>query len=163
MLPTWRPRGPQERITELNSLKVLFAVLDATRRRSTGLDKAREQYLNDGDAQLRVAKLAVALHDSALREALHEVEAAGALLAHARRPRRVVAGGEAQLPEPLAALAWSEDAEAALHANFAAHLSHASNDDLPEPDWGSRRASTRARPTCCNTSLFDVPRWSRCS
>ena len=43
--------------------------------------------------------------------------------------------GEARLPELLAALAWSEDAEAALHANFAAHLLHAS-DDLPEPDLG---------------------------
>ena len=34
----------------------------------------------------------------------------------------------------LAALAWSDDAEAALHAT-AAHLLHAS-DDLPEPDLG---------------------------
>ena len=30
----------------------------------------------------------------------------------------------------------SEDAEAALHANFAAHLLGASEDDLPEPDLG---------------------------
>ena len=43
---------------------------------------------------------------------------------------------EARLPELLAALAWSEDAEAALHANFAAHLLRASEDDLPEPDLG---------------------------
>ena len=83
--PTWRPPGPQEGDDRARLAKVLVAVLDATRRRSAGLDKAREQYLNDGDAQPRVAKLAVALHDSALREALHEVEAAGALLAHARR------------------------------------------------------------------------------
>ncbi|CAH0365691.1 unnamed protein product [Pelagomonas calceolata] len=142
--------------------KVLVAVLDATRRRSAGLDKAREQYLDQADAQPRVAKLAVALHDSALREALREVEAAGALLAHAlaaatdaeerlldivranapdavAHVKRVdLAGGgrgEARLPELMAALAWSEDAEAALHANFAAHLLHAS-DDLPEPDLG---------------------------
>ena len=39
------------------------------------------------------------------------------------------------MPELLAALAWSDDAEAALHANFAAHLLNAS-DDLPEPDLG---------------------------
>ena len=131
LAPAW-PSGGDDRA---QLAKALFAVLDATRRRSTGLDKAREQYLNDGDAQPRVAKLAVALHDSALREALHEVEAAGALLAHAL----AAAGGgrgEARLPELLAALAWSEDAEAALHANFAAHLLHASNDDLPEPDLG---------------------------
>ena len=131
LAPAW-PAGGDDRA---QLAKVLFSILDATRRRSTGLDKAREQYLNDGDAQPRVAKLAVALHDSALREALHEVEAAGALLAHAL----AAAGGgrgEAQLPELLAALAWSEDAEAALHANFAAHLLHASNDDLPEPDLG---------------------------
>ena len=130
LAPAW-PSGGDDRA---QLAKVLFSILDATRRRSTGLDKAREQYLNDGDAQPRVAKLAVALHDSALREALHEVEAAGALLAHAL----AAAGGgrgEAQLPELLAALAWSEDAEAALHANFAAHLLHAS-DDLPEPDLG---------------------------
>ena len=140
LAPAW-PSGGDDRA---RLAKALFAVLDATRRRSTGLDKAREQYLNDGDAQPRVAKLAVALHDSALREALHEVEAAGALLAHAL----AAAGGgrgEARLPELLAALAWSEDAEAALHANFAAHLLHAS-DDLPEPDLGARRGPTRARP-----------------
>ena len=131
LAPSW-PAGTHDRA---RLAKVLFAVLDATRRRSTGLDKAREQYLNDGDAQPRVAKLAVALHDSALREALHEVEAAGALLAHAL----AAAGGgrgEARLPGLLAALAWSEDAEAALHANFAAHLLNASSDDLPEPDLG---------------------------
>ena len=131
LAPAW-PSGGDDRA---RLAKVLFSILDATRRRSTGLDKAREQYLNDGDAQPRVAKLAVALHDSALREALLEVEAAGALLAHAL----AAAGGgrgEARLPELLAALAWSEDAEAALHANFAAHLLHASNDDLPEPDLG---------------------------
>ena len=79
LAPAW-PSGGDDRA---QLAKVLFAVLDATRRRSTGLDKAREQYLDHGDAQPRVAKLAVALHDSALREALHEVEAAGALLAHA--------------------------------------------------------------------------------
>ena len=131
LAPAW-PSGGDDRA---RLAKVLFAVLDATRRRSTGLDKAREQYLNDGDAQPRVAKLAVALHDSALREALLEVEAAGALLAHAL----AAAGGgrgEARLPELLAALAWSDDAEAALHANFAAHLLGASDDDLPEPDLG---------------------------
>ena len=136
--------------------KVLVAVLDATRRRSAGLDKAREQYLDQADAQPRVAKLAVALHDSALREALREVEAAGALLAHtlaaatdaeerlldivrANAPEAVAhvkrLDWPRRLPELLAALAWSEDAEAALHANFAAHLLHAS-DDLPEPDLG---------------------------
>ena len=136
--------------------KVLVAVLDATRRRSAGLDKAREQYLDQADAQPRVAKLAVALHDSALREALREVEAAGALLAHAlaaatdaeERLLDIVRANAPEavahvkrldwprrLPELLAALAWSEDAEAALHANFAAHLLNAS-DDLPEPDLG---------------------------
>ena len=131
LAPAW-PSGGDDRA---QLAKVLFSILDATRRRSTGLDKAREQYLNDGDAQPRVAKLAVALHDSALREALHEVEAAGALLAHAL----AAAGGgrgEARLPELLAALAWSDDAEAALHANFAAHLLRASEKDLPEPDLG---------------------------
>ena len=57
-------------------------------------------------------------------------------VAHVKRVDLAGGGrGEARLPELMAALAWSEDAEAALHANFAAHLLHAS-DDLPEPDLG---------------------------
>ena len=153
LAPSW----PAQSDDRARLAKVLVAVLDATRRRSAGLDKAREQYLDQADAQPRVAKLAVALHDSALREALREVEAAGALLAHAlaaatdaeERLLDIVRANAPEavahikridwprrLPELLAALAWSEDAEAALHANFAAHLLRASEDDLPEPDLG---------------------------
>ena len=66
LAPSW----PAESDDRARLAKVLVAVLDATRRRGAGLDKAREQYLDQADAQPRVAKLAVALHDSALREAL---------------------------------------------------------------------------------------------
>ena len=187
LAPSW-PANDRARLA-----KVLVAVLDATRRRSAGLDKAREQYLDQADAQPRVAKLAVALHDSALREALREVEAAGALLAHAaaatdaeERLLDIVRANAPEavahvkrhdwprrLPELLAALAWSEDAEAALHANFAAHLLNVvgrSPGAGPRRRVGPRRAPGRFIDRCLDAlapeplllaSGWGVARWYR--
>lgn len=128
LAPTW----PKD-ANRAGLARALTYILAETRRRSRGLDRARGAVHDE--ARPRIALWAVELHDSALREALLEVEAAGALLAHALAANGG-GRGETRLPELLSQIARSEDAEAALHANFAAHLLHAS--DPPAPELGVR-------------------------